>query len=955
MNLDQARLQLLTAPATAVWAGTVSSYDAASFFLTVTTVTGAFPTDISNLLLVRAGVDPVRVRLRSDQKLYLAENAVPFANGDMLALYDVRLPWPRYQRISSEMILKDFDIGFPTPWQAELPPTALLRARIGSSNDYAEAVYCAQNQTITLDASASYANLTTGAPLTFVWAPGAGGVITGSGATVTCVYSTAGFRYLKLTVTDAHGTWVTRYLPVWVGVPASAHPVTRCNARWDPRRGWTVDLEFAGAASVLQYSPAALVDIETREVLFVGFLALEQRELDFEREMTTATLHSALAFSQYLHAYPFLVTDLRGAETPEDWSQIYELHLARALWFLLYWHSTLPEIANCDLSAAPVRAIAGQEFTLGNLPQQVEALCRSAFWQVRGLRGGGLRVVADPLFLDTTAWAGLSAVDLSAATQLRETLRCEYAQPTVNQARLGGVYRAVGGSYEPALVQAPAAPGPWGNPAEVNGLAPASEAELQAWAGRYVGVENTADRYSVEPGASVDPGSTLAADLPGDVRVALERATLTFDVGTLRWKLELEGRTYGRTSGAVTLPQPPPIVYPPPDDPPLDPPYWDPLPVPEPIGWSQHLWVATKLGGVYETMNFTPPEDPQQPTWTAINTGLDSLKCLALRTSVLGAAGGYGYLLMEGAGNDASLRTVYRRGFWGTMWESLLTKAQAEAVLGASIYRMFNLDVDPVTGYVFVSVHELNAYQWHILRWDGSTWQKWCSSPVGDVRPSRRVPAILFVRGDTVLVANHEQYPVFGAWTGGYALSINAGVSWKYVTAGSFYVKPLLQRTSHAQPEVGYGVHDTAVDLRKVYDSGGSGLTLVVVGDAFDLGSDFGAHWISNVYPNWQRVIRDAELLETMDDWSSATVLATLDATYEQLLVLHEDLPEREDWMILGSDAPGSVRPHTIYALDLAQGTVVGKSGASPSVSPYTDSIPRTMGGIIFEGIRIIV
>jgi len=586
------------------------------FKLTVTTVTGTFPTDIANLVIVHNGNEFARIKSRAGQVLTLAENPVQFLTTSTVAIYDARLPWTRYQRIDDGVVYKDYDIPFPATWQAELPPTAILKARI-SSNPWGEAIYAPTNTTIYLDASGSYANLATGAPLSYAWTPGSDGTITGSGATVTCVYTTTGFRYLKLVVTDAHGTASVRYLPVWIGDAQVFDAVTRCNARWDTRQGWTVDLELSGTYPVLQYGPALLVDMATREALFFGFIVPNTMTQTFETTTRTVTLQSALAFSRYLYAYPFLVTGLTGAETPDNWAEVYGLTLARALWFLLYWHSVVPEIVNCDLSGAPTRVISGQEFTLGNLVQQMEAALKSAFWQARGQRAGGFIVDTDPLYLDSADWAALSGVDLSAATTLRAAIEMEYAQPNVSQVRVGGIYRGSGGSFEPALAQAPAYPAAWGNPAEVNGLAPADETELHLWARRYIAAENYAAQYSVQPGLDVDPATTLVADLPG-VRVAIERAQLNFDPRALCWQARLEGRTYGPSVSAVSVPLPPPIVYPPPSLPPLEPPIWDPLP--EEVWGDGNVVVfavneyESAEGYIFRTFNFRSAS----PTWENI-------------------------------------------------------------------------------------------------------------------------------------------------------------------------------------------------------------------------------------------------------------------------------------------------------------------------------------------------
>jgi hypothetical protein len=630
MNLDHARLALLRSPSTALWTGTVSAYTPATYALTVITATGAFPTDIANLLLVREGLELTRVRARDASTLTLAETPVEFTAGDSVALYNARLPWPRYQRIAEGVVYKDFDVAFPATWQAALPPTPVLRARVGT-NDWQEAIYCQTGDTLSLDASASLANLDDGAPLEFTWDAGAGGTLTGSGATVTAEYSTDGFRYLTVTVTDAHGSAVTRYLPVWVGNTLTVEHVTRCTGRWDTRNGWTVDLEIAATATILQYGPAAVVDIETQEVIFFGFIIPNAQTVTFERTTTTLTLQSALTFSRYLHAYPFLVTEVTGVTVPDNWAELYAPTLARALWFLLYWHSTLPEVVNIDLGSAPARSIAGQEFTLGSLPQQMDAILKSAFWQARGNRAGGFTVAPNPLYLDAATWAALPACNLSAGTALRDRITRTYAEPVVNQVRLGGVFQDAGGTFEPALAQAPTAPGPWGSPAEVNNLAPVSATELATWAGRYIAIANTADEYSIQPGLPVDPAAYRVADLPDSVRIAIERVELDVDPAGLYWRAGLSGRSYGRSVAAVALPIPPAVQPPTPVPPPALPPVWPAIP-PEPSPYADGDVVVagvTLLGGgvrVAFTTNFLDEADTH---WTNITgnlgTALDSL------------------------------------------------------------------------------------------------------------------------------------------------------------------------------------------------------------------------------------------------------------------------------------------------------------------------------------------
>ena len=98
----------------------------------------------------------------------LAENPIDFQASDVLAVYNVRLPFPRYQRVTSGGdVYKDWDIAFPGEY-ASMPPMAHCDPGV---------IVAAVGESVALDASAS-AGLAVGATIsTYTWTPGTGGVI----------------------------------------------------------------------------------------------------------------------------------------------------------------------------------------------------------------------------------------------------------------------------------------------------------------------------------------------------------------------------------------------------------------------------------------------------------------------------------------------------------------------------------------------------------------------------------------------------------------------------------------------------------------------------------------------------------------------------------------------------------------------------------------------------------
>jgi hypothetical protein len=984
MNLDHARLALLIAPTTPVWTATVASYDPATYVLTYTGASGSLPADTANLALVREGLELVRVRSETGSTLTLAENPVTFGVGNAIALYNTRLPWPRYQRISGGVVFKDFDIAFPTPWQRQLPPTSVVLARVGT-NDWQEAIYCQTGQTINLDASASFGNLDDALPLVHAWDAGTGGSITGTGATVTASYTTAGFRYLRHTVEDDHGSTNNRYIPVWVGDAHVVAGVTRCAGRWDARSGWTVDLEITEAATILQYSPAAVVDIETGEAIFFGFVVPNSRTETFERTTTALTLQSALAFSRYLHAYPFLVTEVAGATVPTEWAELYEPTLARALWFLLHWHSTLPEVVNVDLGNAPLRSIAGQEFTLGSVPQQMDAVLKSAFWQARGNRAGGLTVLPDPLYLNTGGWSAVTAIDLSDPANLREQLTVQFAEPAISQVRFGGVFQDAGGTFEPALVQAPAAPGPWGSPSEVNNLAPVDVIELLLWAGRHIAAENASDEHGAQPGLPVDPATYRVADLPDGVRIAVERASLTFDPESLRWRHDITGRTYGRVVSAVGLPIPPPIEFPPPELPPFEPPDWPPLPVDE-AEWPTVVYVATVIGGVYKTESFTGRDSLTQPVWYPVNTGLpdDGGDYHVIRFWLDPFdPEEYQYCHIEGDG----VNSLYRRDDSAGTWTEILSVANAiiysdsaSATGGTPVMR---LGIDRGTdGRLFVAIRTgsfsvdptINRRQRLLVSTNrGGTgtagdWDRTGPDTFGSATGGSSYP---FLVDGNVLVLRS------GASTAASKIikSVDGGDSWSDISPtdtgnilgdladlSNVYIQETLSvsnRIHLATPDplgnVRVEVLPNAVELAGHTENTGG----------------FGGMWVSRTDPLFHWVLRrrngtDAvqELWETTDAWATATKIADLAVIASGNNVYRRALGRVYDDPLIGftilgfrtpTQPPDANQPHSVFALDLDYTpTPLGKAGPMPEAAPYTDSIPYTAGGAIDDGVQFV-
>lgn len=671
MNLNQSRIGILSPGSTPIWTGTANGAQSASFVLAVTTVTGTLAAGMAGMVMVRNGVEMVRIKSVSGSNITLAENAIPFVAANALAIYELRLPFPRYQRLVSATVYKDYDVAFPATWQNIAPPAAIVTP---------EVAWATVGVITPFDASASQA-MVYGATsdITATW-DATGWATTSpfgtSGGVVNCycdVTPTAtGFHYLKVTLTDQFGGATSHYIPVWVD-PTPVE-ILSMSMSWGLNNGWKADGSVDDELEILYCSPVAIVDLETHDILMFGFWRPNSVSADFGVTTSDFEIISPLAAAEWLHGYPFIVTDIAdpGGSAPNDWAEVGQLTVARATWFLLVWHSMITELININLGEPSIRRIAGQTFTAGTLRNLMDQVVGSAFYCLRVARTGGIEMQVDPLHANSSDWAGLTTITLTTA-QYDAAYTIQNANPRYADVRLSGVYLAVGGGYAPAIARCPAHPEPWGNgTGEVTGLAPLNEAELLGWAGRHLSIENLSVGLDLTVYTDVDPAqyARVVTAITDAATIAIDSVRMVYRFPM--WSETVNGRTYESAQSAVSVPVPSPVEIPAPTPPPMTPPV-DPLPpLPEPCAWPLRLYVATRARGVYYTGNFSGPTGAQ-PTWTRL-TGSDAWPII--QADISPATETVFAICDTGSYND-----LYR---WtnGGGWECILTRAEAVSIMG---------------------------------------------------------------------------------------------------------------------------------------------------------------------------------------------------------------------------------------------------------------------------------
>jgi hypothetical protein len=964
MQLTKSRLGALFLPDRVTWSGSVQAYDDSTFTLTVTSAIGNLSDLAAGLAVYKTHKYGPKVRIRSvnagARTITLCENGIEFEAGDILLVYPARVPWTRFQYIDDDgNIYKDYDISFPGD-AASQPPLAIVKhRRTPGSGDYSPTggVWLATDTGIQFDATDSIAVYPSASISSYSWTPGTDGTITaGAGTgTITVEWSSEGFRYLKLTLTDSQGTSADRYIPIWIG--SSAWPITSCRLTWGTERGWKASLSLQHTVLPLYPSPMCVVDLDTYETLFFGFLRTVGSGYEFPTASHDVQAGGILDYARAMHAYPF------GVETnasPTAWNEVKTLTLARALAFLLNWHSNIPEIVNCDVGTPSSREIQEQPFTTGNIGAQMQEVANAAHKLLREQRGGGgSTLVDDPLYREASYFDGLTAVDLSSESNVYPSFDIERGIEEVSEVRVSGVYQNDGGGFDPVIAKAPAHPGALGHPRQVTNMAPISQAEAVRWAEREYALANVAGSYTVQSKLDVEPAEDLVADLVDGERIAVEDVTLSLG-RDLAWDLQIGGRNYGDSPPGDL--EPIPTVTDPDPDPPDDSPPVTPITDPEPT-WPTTLYVATVDDGVFYTENFSAPTG-DQPTWATVNGGLPT-------TTIRWAAidpetpADYQYVLVENAGT-ATDYDLYRRLGSGN-WSALLTSAQARTLTGEASGELYRIAIDKSDGQ-----------RMYCLFGDPSVSDPYClaSSDRG-----ANWNAYKLIEGKTLLefgnLEAHGAILYVGASVNpiisrGYVFySENYGVSWTRVLSRplgasswspSVYMHPeysgVLLVGAMETGTVTYNKNDAYV-YEYLGRSQWSVLSELPQGSAFSLDDSFPVLSFFDGDTDYQALVDEGTLRYTEDAWTNASALtigsgnSMSDVPVRQLYTPN---PLRPGWRIFGLPLNGDslilAKSHVIYASADNGVSLTGRAGSSPITG--VDSIPYDCGGVAPNGVLVV-
>ena len=352
------------------------------------------------------------------------------------------------------------------------------------------------------------------------------------------------------------------------------------------------------------------------------------------------------------------------------------------------------------------------------------------------------------------------------------------------------------------------------------------------------------------------------------------------------------------------------------------------------MAWPNRVYAATRSGGVYRTLNFGVPTDPQ-PIWEAYNDGLSALdvRSFCLDMSELQADDRMFCI-------DETNNTVWRREAGG-VWQSVLTNAQATTLTGASDGEQLLLVItDHVTGYVYAIMKKEDAYgrHWMLRSIDhGTTW---------------------------TLAYNGSRAFWYGTLRGFDAhngLVVYVNCSWPL---DHTYICLADDGTTITYLSVGGGNHDynarlSHCDLGKWYSGVRGWYSLFRIDRAVSATLiapvvNYGPYgvpgniWLHETDPNTLATVRAGNIFGLTHDGG-----ITLDVDHILPVGNINNIADNceEDYWIFGCATPHVQDNEQPVSASVDGYTLTGRSGAMWDTSPYTDSIPVTCSGVTDRGL----
>lgn len=566
--------------------------------------------------------------------------------------------WAKHATISDSTLSMDVDVTYSDQHTA-FNPVPIMGAH---------AVVWLDEATVDVNFDASDSWVFDSTILGYSWsAPGSSASSDMSTSTPTITYNAAGIYRVYCTVTAANGKTTTGVRHVFVydrdeNGPSTVFQLAQCVGDYDTG-GWMFDLEMQAEASLSEIHDRALVvlfaedwygstkqsigPIENREnIVCVGRVMGESIRWDREAGRVHFTVQGAHHWLGKIKAFP--VEMYFATDTPDSWSVMPSMTVDRALWHILYWHSTV--IETMDYYPTEDTRLLNEGKTLAsNLWGQLQDIAISRLLASNGVnRLGQLFTQIDPQMIPEAdrTWPNVmtltsddwqEGIDLQRVTVNDVSLITLSSQLCDSSGAVSALY-----SLSPGHV-----PRKYGEPEQADRLLAASQSDSNTLAGLLLGWRT--NQYPEIPVNMAMNNRMLdlwphqfcaleitTADTPREIgfdgNLIPRRVSLFFD-GDSGWshsEISFEAETYEQPSTDGDVPDVEDMSVPPfpgvsfPDLPPLDPIFpGDTSSTPS----GPPVVVMTAAGkGVLYTSNF----NSDVPQWKFWNTGILSNDKLAI-------------------------------------------------------------------------------------------------------------------------------------------------------------------------------------------------------------------------------------------------------------------------------------------------------------------------------------
>jgi hypothetical protein len=447
-----------------------------------------------------------RFRLTAGSTITVDENSVIWAAGQYVTVVDDHELFPIYPFItdvSPYTFYKDYDIAYSD--QNSYPPPVAIAGfpKVGFLG--------AGIKTFTLDASGSYA-IASGATIsTYLWECADGTIASPTSEVTTITFTTAGQRWLKLTVTDSNAKSQSTYRRVYVHERTGANApcidfelIGNPSGSYDSG-GWDMKVKLYAGAELSNIPDNTQVVLwyesyykgteeyigDNGNIRFVGYITSENISnimssgyVEFDVSTVNRILDSSNMFS----------ISLEENTTVDTWYRFPTgtLTVARSIHHLWKWHSTLLDMCDVFLPVSNTNTMpACDDMENGTLWTLTEwAYANGIFARGCCDKTGRLHFQEDILMIDTSSQAAVVEVMEILQEDLKGEITSQYIRNsdfTASSVVCSGV-AMIAGVATPLISKAP------GNSPENKGqdtyvverLCVASQAELDMICGRLL-------------------------------------------------------------------------------------------------------------------------------------------------------------------------------------------------------------------------------------------------------------------------------------------------------------------------------------------------------------------------------------------------------------------------------------------------------------------------------------